>query len=93
MAIEYNKTNWVNNETKLNADNMNHIEDGIKDASDELNTKASVDYVNKTHYGYSGNDLLIINQNGNVEGYTPTDERTVYPVMHIDLTNITWQTV
>lgn len=60
MAIEYNKTNWVNNETKLNATNMNHIEDGIKNASDELNTKASVDYVNKTHYGYSGDDLLII---------------------------------
>lgn len=60
MAIEYNKTNWVNNDTKLNAKNMNHIEDGIKNASDELNTKASVDYVNKTHYGYSGDDLLII---------------------------------
>ena len=60
MAIEYNKTNWVNNVTKLNADNMNHIENGIKNASDELNTKASVDYVDKTHYGYSGDDLLII---------------------------------
>ena len=29
-------------------------------AGSNLNTKASVDYVNKTHYGYSGNDLLII---------------------------------
>ena len=26
MAIEYNKTNWVNNATKLNAANINHIE-------------------------------------------------------------------
>ena len=26
MAIEYNKTNWVNNVVKLNAANMNHIE-------------------------------------------------------------------
>lgn len=32
MAIEYNKTNWVNNVTKLNASNMNHIEDGIEAA-------------------------------------------------------------
>ena len=58
--ISYTKTNWVNNVTKLNAENMNHIENGIKNASEELNTKASVDYVNKTHYGYSGDDLLII---------------------------------
>ena len=37
MAISYTKTNWVNNVTKLNADNMNHIEDGIKNASDAIN--------------------------------------------------------
>ena len=60
MAIEYNKTNWVNNVTKLNADNMNHIENGIETLAVALNTKASVDYVDKTHYGYSGDDLLII---------------------------------
>lgn len=29
--ISYTKTNWVNNVTKLNADNMNHIENGIED--------------------------------------------------------------
>lgn len=58
--ISYTKTNWVNNVTKLNADNMNHIEDGIEALDTALNTKASVDYVNKTHYGYSGDDLLII---------------------------------
>ena len=38
MAISYTKTNWVNNVTKLNADNMNHIENGIKNASDAINT-------------------------------------------------------
>lgn len=36
MALNYQKTNWVNNETKLNADNMNNIEDGIKNASDKI---------------------------------------------------------
>ena len=35
--ISYTKTNWVNNVTKLNADNMNHIESGIKNASDAIN--------------------------------------------------------
>ena len=58
--ISYTKTNWVNNVTKLNADNMNHIENGIETLAVALNTKASVDYVDKTHYGYSGDDLLII---------------------------------
>lgn len=56
----YIRREWVNNETKLNADNMNHIENGIEALDTALNTKASVDYVNKTHYGYSGEDLLII---------------------------------
>ena len=37
MAISYNKTNWVNNETKLNAENLNHIEDGVKNVTDEVN--------------------------------------------------------
>lgn len=42
--ISYTKTNWVNNVTKLNADNMNHIENGIETLAVALNTKASVDY-------------------------------------------------
>ena len=58
--MAYTKTNWVNNTTPLNATNMNKIEEGIAANDAALNTKASVDYVNKTHYGYSGNDLLII---------------------------------
>ena len=39
--ISYINTNWVNNVTKLNADNMNHIEDGIKNASDAINVLKS----------------------------------------------------
>lgn len=37
MAIEYNKTTWVNDNTPLNADNMNHIEDGIEAATNAIN--------------------------------------------------------
>lgn len=58
--MAYTKTNWINNTTPLNATNMNKIEEGIAANDTALNTKASVDYVNKTHYGYSGDDLLII---------------------------------
>lgn len=71
--ISYTKTNWVNNVTKLNADNMNHIENGIETLAVALNTKASVDYVDKTHYGYSGEDLLII-----PEGTTTIDYSSGY---------------
>lgn len=39
--ISYTKTNWVNNETKLNAANMNHIEDGILAAT---NAAISITY-------------------------------------------------
>ena len=37
MAIEYNKTTWVNDNTPLNADNMNHIEDGIEAVANAVN--------------------------------------------------------
>ena len=30
--MAYNKTIWVNDQTELNAENMNHIENGIEDA-------------------------------------------------------------
>ena len=29
--MPYTRTTWVNNSTKLNADNMNNIEDGINE--------------------------------------------------------------
>ena len=43
--IAYIKTNWVNNVTKLNADNMNHIENGIEAIDIALGTKADKSYV------------------------------------------------
>lgn len=50
--ISYKKTEWRNNVTKLNEENMNNIENGIETATVEINTlngdlanKASIDYV------------------------------------------------
>lgn len=40
--ISYIKTNWVNNVAKLNADNMNHIEDGIETLATELQNKQDI---------------------------------------------------
>ena len=39
-GISYEKRVWVNNVTKLNADNMNHIENGIEAIDIALGTKA-----------------------------------------------------
>lgn len=37
MSVTYNKTNWVNNVTPLDADNMNNIENGIENLVNEFN--------------------------------------------------------
>ena len=41
MAGKYTRKNWVNDETKLNADNMNNIEDGIEEALANASTAQS----------------------------------------------------
>ena len=37
MTLEYDKTNWVDDSTRLNAENLNHIEVGIEDCVDAIN--------------------------------------------------------
>ena len=37
MSVTYNKTNWVNDVTPLDADNMNNIENGIESLVNEFN--------------------------------------------------------
>lgn len=39
--MSYNKTNWVQGQTALNASNMNHIEDGIFQNSNDISTHES----------------------------------------------------
>lgn len=34
--MAYNRTQWVNEETQLNAHNMNNIEDGVEEALDKM---------------------------------------------------------
>lgn len=36
--MAYKKTEWINNETALSADNMNHIEDGISNIDNKIDT-------------------------------------------------------
>lgn len=41
--MAYSKTTWVNNQTKLNADNMNKIENGIETNSNNMPTDINTD--------------------------------------------------
>lgn len=41
--MAYSKTTWVNNETKLNAANMNKIENGIETNSNNMPTDINTD--------------------------------------------------
>ena len=36
MVQQYDPTNWINETTRVNADNMNHIEQGIKNIVDDM---------------------------------------------------------
>lgn len=63
MAIEYNKTNWVNNVTKLNATNMNHIEDGIEAVTNAVNDIKLDNYLPLTGGTISG--VLTVDSNNN----------------------------
>ncbi len=40
--MAYIKTQWLNDETPLNADNLNHMEEGIEEAVDATEIDASV---------------------------------------------------
>ena len=64
--ISYTKTNWVNNVTKLNADNMNHIENGIEAATVEINTLKSD--LSTLSLGVHTDGLVYIFINGNPVG-------------------------
>lgn len=41
MAVTYNKTNWVNDVTPLDANNMNNIETGIESLVNEVNAEVA----------------------------------------------------
>lgn len=64
MGIEYNKTNWVNNKTPLNRDNMNHIENGIEAVTNAVNDIKLDNYLPLTGGTISG-DLTVDSNNNN----------------------------
>ncbi len=61
--ISYIKREWVNNETKLNADNMNHIENGIEAVTNAVNNIKLDNYLPLTGGTISG--ALTVNQDIN----------------------------
>ena len=66
----YEKKTWVNNETKVNATNMNHIEEGIYNNSVEIEELKN-----------DKQDVLIPGANIIIEGNTISGVATNYPVL------------
>lgn len=61
--ISYIKREWVNNETKLNADNMNHIENGIEAVTNAVNNIKLDNYLPLTGGTISG--VLTVDSDNN----------------------------
>lgn len=59
--MAYSKTEWINNETKLNAANMNKIEDGIETNSNNMPNGINVD---------SNNYLILEHDGAEITGQT-----------------------
>ena len=57
--MAYTKTNWVNGETALSADNMNKIEQGIYDAHEGLDSASDLLYSSEFVEGTYGEDYGI----------------------------------
>ena len=55
--MAYNKTTWVNNDTELNADNLNKIEDGIEANANQIATNTSKIATNTTNITNAINEL------------------------------------
>ena len=80
--MSYKRTNWVNNQTPLNADNLNNIEDGIEENKTSLNSKVDIASTQtitgqKTFTAHIKNDE-IDNTNGNaMVRYKSTENKVV----------------
>lgn len=65
--MPYIRTNWVNNKTKLNADNMNNIEDGINQTTSSINKiDTKIDNINdKINILENKKDIEVIEDEDN----------------------------
>lgn len=66
--MAYSKTNWVNNETKLNATNMNKIENGIETNSNNMPNGINVDSNNYLILEHDGVEITGQNKKVKLEG-------------------------
>ena len=66
--MAYKKTEWINNETALSADNMNHIEDGISDIDNKINNSFGIDEAGNVSVK---KDLDIIGATKLMNGFKP----------------------
>ena len=85
MARLYTKKVWFNDQTKLSAKNLNHIEKGIEavaDAIDELESKTEEirDYVDTVSSGKPSNYVVSKNENQALNAITILTETISLPI-------------
>lgn len=86
MARLYTKKVWLNDQTKLNAKNLNHIEKGIEavaEAVDELEAQGNV---HTYYYEYDltkFNDIMTVADNGAMVGSITEESTIVSEIMNI----------
>ena len=68
--MAYSKTTWVNNETKLNATNMNKIENGIEANSNNMPNEINVDSNNYLILEHDGVEITGQTKKVKLEGGT-----------------------
>lgn len=85
MAIEYYKTTWSNDNTPLNADNMNHIEDGIEAATNAVN-----DAVNNSVTNITAGLYTKVEKNGQTYLVNVDDTALALDYIKIDKTAINY---
>ena len=82
MDKKYTKTNWKNNETRLNATNMNHIEDGIETLYNEALDENSLIPGNSVKIDKVGDklrigvDIVEVTEHLQASGYVEDPEYT-----------------
>ena len=85
MARLYTKKVWVNDQTKLSAKNLNHIEKGIEAVAEAVENKLET-FNGSNYYEYDltkFNDIMTVADNGAMVGSITEESNIVSELMNI----------
>ena len=86
MARLYTKKVWLNDQTKLSAKNLNHIEKGIEAVAEAVDELEAQDNVHTYYYEYDltkFNDIMTVADNGAMVGSITEESNIVSELMKV----------